>query len=217
MRWVLLGPPGAGKGTQAARLSRERKMPHVSTGDILREAMAVDSPLGRQAREFVERGELVPDDVIVGLVGERLEQDDCADGFLLDGFPRTGPQAEALDALLKKRQVKLDGVLYFRASRRELVDRLSGRRLCRACGANYHQQHLPPKRDGVCDRCGGPLYQREDDQPQAIENRLLVYEQRTKDLVDYYRRQGLLREVPAEQGIDDVWRAVCRWVDVAGD
>jgi len=160
---------------------------------------------------------LVPDDVIVGLIGERLEQDDCADGFLLDGFPRTGPQAEALDQLLAKRQVKLDGVLYFQASRQVLVDRLSGRRLCRECGANYHQQHLPPKRDEICDRCAGPLYQREDDRPEAIENRLRVYERRTKDLIDYYRRQGLLREVPADQGVDDVWRAVRGWVDATGD
>ena len=201
---VLLGPPGAGKGTQAKLLEQEFGAVQISTGDILRKAVADQSPLGKQAEGYIKRGALVPDDLITNLIAERLQQADCAQGFLLDGFPRTIPQAESLDALLKKLALSLNGVLSVQVPRAVIVERLAGRRTCKNCGALCHTVFDPPKRDGVCDRCGGELFQREDDKEETIANRLTVYDGQTAPLVDYYRRQGILREIDGVGSIEEI-------------
>ena len=201
---VLLGPPGAGKGTQAKLLEQEFGAVQISTGDILRKAVADQSPLGKQAGDYITRGALVPDDVIIDLIAERLQQKDCARGFLLDGFPRTIPQAESLDAILKKLALSLNGVLSVQVPREVIIERLAGRRTCKKCGALSHVVFDPPKRAGVCDRCGGELFQRDDDREETIANRLKVYEAQTAPLVDYYRRQGTLREIDGVGSIDQI-------------
>ena len=203
-RVVLLGPPGAGKGTQAKLLEQEFGAVQISTGDILRKAVADQSPLGKQAGDYITRGALVPDDVIIDLIAERLQQKDCARGFLLDGFPRTIPQAESLDAILKKLALSLNGVLSVQVPREVIIERLAGRRTCKKCGALSHVVFDPPKRAGVCDRCGGELFQRDDDREETIANRLKVYEAQTAPLVDYYRRQGTLREIDGVGSIDQI-------------
>lgn len=204
MRLVFLGPPGAGKGTQARQLSREWQVPQVATGDMLREAVAAGTPLGLRAKRIMDEGALVPDDVIVGLIGERLRQPDAAGGFILDGFPRTLGQAEALDRLLKDLGQTLDGVLYFRVPELELVRRLSGRRICRQCQTAYHVVSAPPARPGVCDRCGGDLYQRDDDSETTVRTRLQVYERQTVPLLEYYGDRGLLATIDGEGSIDAI-------------
>jgi adenylate kinase len=203
-RVVLLGPPGAGKGTQAKLLEQEFGAVQISTGDILRKAVADQSPLGKQAEDYIKRGALVPDDLITNLIAERLQQADSARGFLLDGFPRTIPQAESLDALLKKLALSLNGVLSVQVPRAVIIERLAGRRTCKHCGALCHTVFDPPKRDGVCDRCGGELFQREDDKEETIANRLTVYDGQTVPLVDYYRRQGILREIDGVGSIEEI-------------
>lgn len=195
MRLVLLGAPGAGKGTLAKQLSGALGAVHVSTGDIFREEVAAGSELGRRARSYMDRGELVPDEVVISMVEQRLSRPDCAPGFILDGFPRTVPQAGALDASLRARGTPLDAVLDIEAPEDLLIRRLSGRRVCRACGAIYHVENKPPKVAGVCDVDGGPVYQRDDDQPEAIRRRLRVYAEATAPLTAYYRAQGILRPV----------------------
>jgi adenylate kinase len=201
---VLLGPPGAGKGTQAKLLEQEFGAVQISTGDILRKAVADQSPLGKQAGDYITRGALVPDDVIIDLIAERLQQKDCARGFLLDGFPRTIPQAESLDAILKKLALSLNGVLSVQVPREVIIERLAGRRTCKKCGALSHVVFDPPRQAGVCDRCGGELFQRDDDREETITNRLKVYEAQTAPLVDYYRRQGTLREIDGVGSIDEI-------------
>ena len=203
-RVVLLGPPGAGKGTQAKLLEQEFGAVQISTGDILRKAVADQSPLGKQAEDYIKRGALVPDDLITNLIAERLQQADSARGFLLDGFPRTIPQAQSLDGLLKKLALSLNGVLSVQVPRAVIIERLAGRRTCKKCGALCHMVFDPPKRDGVCDRCGGELFQREDDKEETIANRLAVYDAQTAPLVDYYRRQGILREINGVGSIDEI-------------
>jgi adenylate kinase len=203
-RVVLLGPPGAGKGTQAKLLEQEFGAVQISTGDILRKAVADQTPLGKQAGDFITRGALVPDDVIVELIAERLQQKDCARGFLLDGFPRTIPQAESLDAILKNLALSLNGVLSVQVPREVIIERLAGRRTCKRCGALSHVVFEPSKQAGVCDRCGGELFQRDDDREETIANRLTVYEAQTAPLVDYYRRQGMLREIDGVGSISDI-------------
>jgi adenylate kinase len=204
VRLVFLGPPGAGKGTQARQLAREWGVPQIATGDMLREAVAAGTPLGRQAKRIMDEGALVPDDVIVGLIAERVRQPDAASGFIFDGFPRTLGQAEALDRLLKDLGQKLDAVLYFQVAEPELVRRLSGRRLCRQCQSAFHVVSAPPRRAGVCDRCGGELYQRDDDSEATVRNRLQVYERQTTPLLDYYRERGLLTTINGEGSIDAI-------------
>jgi len=204
MRVLFLGPPGAGKGTQARELAREWGVPQVATGDMLREQMAAGTALGREAKQFYDRGELVPDDVILRMVDDRFRQPDAANGFLLDGFPRTIAQADGLAAMLQRSGQKLDMVVYFDVSEPELVRRLTGRRLCRKCQTPYHLVSAPPKRDGVCDKCGGELYQRDDDAEATVRNRLAVYERQTSPLLDYYRQRGLLRSVSGEGPVDNV-------------
>jgi adenylate kinase len=201
---VLLGPPGAGKGTQAKLLEQEFGAVQISTGDILRKAVADQTPLGKQAGDFIKRGALVPDDVIVDLIAERLQQKDCARGFLLDGFPRTIPQAESLDAILKKLALSLNCVLSVQVPREVIIERLAGRRTCKQCGALSHVVFEPSKQAGVCDRCGGELFQRDDDREETIANRLKVYEAQTAPLADYYRRQGLLREIDGVGSVSDI-------------
>ena len=207
MRLVLLGAPGAGKGTLAKQFSSALGVVHISTGDIFREEVAAGSELGVKARSYMDRGELVPDEVVIGMVRQRLSRPDCTPGFILDGFPRTAPQAEALDALLRQCGTPLDAVLDIEVPEEVVVRRLSGRRVCRQCSAIYHIENRPPSEPGVCDVCGGELYQRDDDQPEAIRRRLRVYEEATAPLTGYYRTQGLLRTVDGSGTPDQVLAA----------
>lgn len=191
---VFLGPPGAGKGTQARFLQKKYGACQISTGDILRKAVRDQTPLGRRAAEYIDKGELVPDDVMLELIAERLHEEG-GNGFILDGFPRTVAQANGLDTILKDMGFKLDCVFSLEVPHRVIVRRLAGRRTCKRCGALYHAEFGPPKYEGVCDRCGGELYQREDDREETVAARLSVYEIQTAPLIDYYRRRGLLKQI----------------------
>ncbi len=201
---VLLGGPGAGKGTQAERLSQALGIPQVSTGDLFRENLKKETPLGLLARGYMERGELVPDEVTVGMVRERLAQPDCVGGAIFDGFPRTVAQAEALEALLAEMGNRLAVVPYIKVPEDVLLARLAGRWTCKACGAMYHQIFSPPQQAGVCDKCGGELYQRADDTAETQKHRIQVYFEQTAPLIDYYREKGLLVEVDGRRGIDEI-------------
>ncbi len=204
MNILFMGPPGAGKGTQAERIVETFEIPHISTGDAFRLAMKQGTPLGQKAKEYVDQGLLVPDDVTNGIVRERLLQDDCGKGFLLDGFPRTLAQAEALDGMLSEMGRKIDHVVNLRVDRSLLLARLTGRRICKACGATYHVLFNPPKQEGVCDKCAGELYQRSDDTEEKVGTRLDEYISKTAPLLAYYENKGLLREVDGEKEIDTV-------------
>lgn len=201
---VLMGLPGAGKGTQAARIVDELNIPHISTGDMFRAAVKEETPLGLEAKSYMDQGQLVPDRVTIGIVRERLGKDDCANGFLLDGFPRTVPQAEALDELTKDLGRELDHVIYIEVDEDELLKRLTGRRICRDCGATYHVLFAPPKVERVCDRCGGELYQRDDDRVETVANRLKVNMEQTEKLLQYYQKTGKLHRVDGKQPIEHV-------------
>ncbi len=204
MNLILLGAPGAGKGSQAAHLVKKLQVPHVSTGDMLREARRSGTELGRKAAEYMDAGKLVPDEVVIGLVEERLSRPDAAKGFILDGFPRTVGQADALLALLDRMGRKVDHVLLLDVPEEVLVRRLSGRRSCPKCGRPYHVEFTPPKRDGLCDDCGAELVWREDDRPEAVRQRLKVYEEQTAPLIDYFERKGLLRRVDGQGTVEEV-------------
>jgi len=208
MNVVLLGPPGAGKGTQAIRISDHYGILHISTGDIFRRAVAQETVLGLKAKEYMNRGDLVPDDVVIGIVEQRLEEPDCADGFLLDGFPRTVPQAQALEQSLADAGRELDKVLNIEVDRDELVRRLTGRRTCRSCGKVYHLIFDPPKSPDACDICGGALWQRDDDSEETVINRLRVYDDQTAPLIDYYRTRGLLTSVNGKQAVEVVFSRI---------
>ena len=212
MRLIFLGPPGAGKGTQAKALAREWGVPQVSTGEMLRDAVKAGTPLGREAQRVMESGGLVSDDVMVGIIAERLRQPDAARGFILDGFPRTIAQAEALNRLLKDLGQGLDAVVYFDVPEAELIRRLTGRRLCRQCQTAYHLVSAPPRREGICDRCGGELYQRDDDSEPTVRHRLEVYARQTAPLLDYYRGRSLLTTVKADGDVESITRAIRRAV-----
>ena len=201
---LLMGPPSAGKGTQAARLVERLHVPHISTGDMFRAAVSEGTPLGLQAKACMEKGELVPDEVTVGIVAERLAKDDCKKGCILDGFPRTKVQAQALDGILKKLGLKLDKVLNIHVPSAVLIERAVGRRICKQCGATYHVKFNPPKVENVCDECGGALYQRADDSEETMKSRLDVYEAQTKPLIAFYKEAGLYAEVDGQQTIDQV-------------
>ena len=204
MNILFMGPPGAGKGTQAERIVDEFGIPHISTGDAFRLAMKQETPLGLKAKEYVDQGLLVPDEITNGIVKERLALDDCNKGFLLDGFPRTLQQAEALDAMLVELNRGIDHVINLKVDRGLLLARLTGRRICKACGSTYHVMFNPPKQDGVCDKCDGELYQRSDDTEEKVGTRLDEYISKTAPLLNYYSGKGLLREVDGEKEIDTV-------------
>ncbi len=201
---VFLGAPGAGKGTQAATVAGELKLAHIATGDMFREAQKQETELAKQARFYMEKGELVPDEVTIRMVLERISAPDCENGVIFDGFPRTLKQAEALDEALEKQGRMIDSVVYIKVSEDELLERLSGRWICRQCQAPYHMVNSPPKTPGKCDRCGGELYQRPDDKPETIKERLRVYFVETAPLIDYYNRADKLLEVGGEGSVDDV-------------
>ena len=204
MRLILLGPPGAGKGTQAKRVIEEFDIPHISTGDIFRKNIKEKTELGKKVEGLLAEGKLVPDELTIEIVWDRLDQEDCKNGFLLDGFPRTIPQAEALDEGLAKRGLKLDRVLNIDVDKDSLVKRLSGRRVCPNCGASYHIDNNPPKVEGICDVCQTPIIQREDDKEQTVLDRIKVYDSQTKPLVDFYNKQDLVFTVDGTLPIDEI-------------
>ncbi len=205
MNIILLGAPGAGKGTQAKMLEEKFNISQISTGDMLRAAKQAKTPLGLEAEKYMNAGKLVPDQVVIGLIRERLKQADNNKGYILDGFPRTVSQAEALTEMLRALGSKLDAVMSLEVSEEDLVHRLTGRRNCSQCGAGYHLQFSPPLHPGTCDRCGAPLIQREDDQEQTIRKRLKVYRDQTSPLVDYYLKQGILKKVPGTGSVTEVF------------
>lgn len=215
MRLILLGPPGVGKGTQAQLIAGRLGLAHIATGDMFREAVRQGTELGVLARSYMDRGDLVPDQVTIRMLLERIRQPDAAKGFMLDGFPRNLTQADALDQALAAEGSDIDRVLLIEAPDEELVRRLSGRWLCRSCGSVYHEQSNPPAQAGVCDRCGGQLYQREDDRPETVRTRLQV-QKPPADLVGHYRRKGILREVNGDQPLERVTEDLLQALDVAG-
>lgn len=209
MHYILIGLPGAGKGTQAAKLVDKYDIPHISTGDMFRAALKNETPLGLEAKKFMDRGELVPDEVTIGIVRERLEKDDCKKGFLLDGFPRTIPQAEALNEILDSLDLSLDGTISIEVPEENLIKRLSGRRVCDDCGATFHVIYNQPEEEGVCDECGGELIQRKDDQEETIKNRLKVNREKTQVLKEFYSEDDLLEKVDGTGDVDEVFDRIC--------
>jgi adenylate kinase len=205
---ILLGPPGAGKGTQAEKIVAERDLTYISTGAILRSAVKAETTLGRKVRQFMDQGKLVPDELVVEIVKDRLMEPDCANGALLDGFPRTVVQAVFLDKVLPDIQAGIDRVLSIEVNEEELVERLTGRRVCSDCGANYHIKFKPPKVRNVCDQCGGDLYQRDDDSLETVKERLEVYKNQTEPLIKFYEEQGVLSTIDGNQDIDTVFKQV---------
>ena len=209
MRLVLLGAPGAGKGTQAKMLIEKYKIPQISTGDILRKAVADSTPLGKEAKVIMDKGELVPDKIVLGLVEERVKQDDCKKGFILDGFPRNTAQAEALDKMLNATGLPIDSALSVDVPKDDLMKRLTGRRTCKNCQQMYNVYYSPPKKDALCDKCGGELFQRGDDKEDTIKKRLDVYDAQTAPLIDYYNKKGILKSVMGVGNIDEIFNKVC--------
>lgn len=205
MNLVLMGLPGAGKGTQAERIVENYSIPHISTGDMFRAAIKEGTPLGIKAKSFMDQGNLVPDEVTIGIVRERLSKDDCEKGFLLDGFPRTVAQADALEGMLSELGKTIDYVINIDVDQSILMERLTGRRICKSCGSTYHLVFNPPARDGICDKCGGELYQRPDDNAETVGNRLEVNLEQTKPLLDFYNAKGYLRNINGQQHIDEVF------------
>ncbi len=208
MRLILVGPPGAGKGTQAVALAAHYKIPHISTGDIFRANLKNGTELGKQAQSFMDRGELVPDSVTNEMVKDRLGNSDVANGFLLDGFPRNTNQAEVLDVILKDKKMPLDAALELSIDNSEIIRRLSGRRTCRNCSATFHKDFEKPKVDGVCDKCNGELYQREDDKEEVITRRLEIYAQQTEPIISYYKKAGILKKMSAVGDVAEITQKV---------
>jgi len=206
LRTILLGPPGAGKGTQAVKIVEKYSIPHISTGDIFRENIKNETELGKRAKSYMDRGELVPDELVVEIATDRLTKNDCKNGFLLDGFPRTIFQAEKLDEFLTKRGEKIDKVINIDVEKDALVKRITGRRVCKSCGASYHVVNIPPKKDGVCDLCDGELIQRADDTEETVLNRIDVYNKQTKPLVDYYDKAGVIVNIDGNKDLEMFFR-----------
>jgi len=209
MRLVLLGAPGAGKGTQAKKLIEKYGMPQISTGDLLRAAVSAGTPLGKEAKSVMDKGELVPDRIVLGMVEERLKQDDCKKGYILDGFPRNTAQAEALDKMLAALNMSLSAALSVDVPFDDLMKRLTGRRTCKACGQMYNMYFKPPAKEGTCDKCSGELFQRDDDKEATIKKRLEVYNAQTAPLIEYYGKKGILKSVSGTGNIDDIFKKVC--------
>lgn len=210
MKIILMGGPGAGKGTQANPLVERYHFPHISTGDMFRAAIKDGTALGLKAKSFMDAGGLVPDEVTIGIVEERLAQPDCVDGFLLDGFPRTLAQGQALATILDRLGMKLDGVINIEVAEAVLIPRLTGRRICRKCGSSFHMVFNPPEKDGVCGQCGGELYQRSDDNVETAQNRLNVYNTQTEPLINFYEQQGLIKRINGDQPIDKVFQDIVK-------
>ena len=208
MKIIMLGAPGAGKGTQAKKIAEKYHIPHISTGDIFRANIKKGTELGKKAKTYMDQGLLVPDELTVDLVIDRVGQDDCKDGYILDGFPRTIPQAECLDAALEKRGEKVDFAIDVEVPDENIVNRMSGRRACVGCGATYHIKYNPTKVDGVCDACGEKLVLRDDDKPETVQKRLGVYHDQTQPLIDYYTKSGVLKEVDGTVDMEDVFQAI---------
>jgi adenylate kinase len=208
MNLIFLGPPGVGKGTVAKYVMEAKGIPQISTGDLLRAAVKKGSTLGKQAKEYMESGRLVPDKLVIGLLKDRITEDDCKNGFILDGFPRTIPQAKALE----ESNVKIDKVMNFIASDRTVIERISGRRTCKKCNAIYHIKNIPPKVEGVCDKCGGELFQRDDDKPEKVQKRLEVYKEQTEPLIEFYKGKGILIDIKTEQSLDKIVGEVMRQI-----
>lgn len=208
MKIVMLGAPGAGKGTQAERIAEKYNIPHISTGDIFRANLRNGTELGKKAKTYMDAGELVPDSLTVDLVIDRVAQDDCAKGYILDGFPRTIPQATAFTKALAEKGLKVDYAINVDVPDENIVKRMSGRRSCPACGATYHVVFMAPKKEGICDNCGGELVQRADDKPETVLNRLRVYHESTQPLIDYYKEAGVLFDVDGTMAMDDVFAAI---------
>lgn len=208
MKIILLGPPGAGKGTQAKSISSKYEIPHISTGDIFRKHISLKTPLGMKAKMFMEKGQLVPDELTIELVQDRLKQDDCSDGFLLDGFPRTVKQAEALDVFLSKSDSKIDKALLIEVPKGFIIDRMTGRRVCLTCGASYHIKYNPPRIVERCDICGGDIIQRKDDEVNTVSERLDVYDKQTQPLIEYYKNKNVLATVDGTKPINDVFKSI---------
>lgn len=208
MKIIMLGAPGAGKGTQAKQIAGKYNIPHISTGDIFRANIKQGTELGKKAKEYMDQGLLVPDELTCDLVVDRINQEDCKNGFVLDGFPRTIPQAEALDAALKKMNQKMDYAIDVDVPDENIVKRMGGRRACLNCGATYHIVSIPPKKEGVCDVCGSELVLRDDDKPETVQKRLNVYHEQTQPLIDYYTKQGILKSVDGTVPMEDVFAAI---------
>lgn len=209
MRIILLGPPGAGKGTQAKSISNKYNIPHISTGDIFRKNIREKTPLGVEAKKHIDNGQLVPDELTIAIVNDRLNEDDCSQGYLLDGYPRTVNQAESLDEFLQDKNQKLDTALLIKVPRKFILERMTGRRVCPSCGASYHIKFNLPKVDGICDICGSNVVQRADDTADTVNKRLDIYEAQTQPLIDYYKEENLLSEVDGTQAINDVFKSIC--------
>ena len=208
MKIIMLGAPGAGKGTQAKQIADKYSIPHISTGDIFRANLKAGTDLGKKAKEYMDQGLLVPDELTCDLVMDRISQDDCKNGFVLDGFPRTIPQAEALDAALSKIGQKMDYAIDVDVPDENIINRMSGRRACLNCGATYHIVSIPTKVEGVCDRCGSPVVLRDDDQPETVKKRLEVYHAQTQQMIDYYKEQDILKSVDGTQPMENVFHAI---------
>lgn len=208
MKIIMLGAPGAGKGTQAKRIAVQYGIPHISTGDIFRYNVKNATELGRKAKEYMDQGLLVPDELTLELIMDRFTQDDCQNGYVLDGFPRTIPQAEALTAALAKQDDAIDYAINVDVPDEAIVSRMSGRRACLSCGGTYHIVFNPSKKDGICDVCGGELVLRKDDSPETVQNRLLVYHEQTQPLIDYYKKQNILKEVDGTKEMEEVFRSI---------
>lgn len=209
MKVVMLGAPGAGKGTQAKKIAAKYNVPHISTGDIFRANIKEGTELGKKAKSYMDQGLLVPDELVVDLVVDRLQQQDCSNGYVLDGFPRTIPQAEALDAALRDLGTQLDFALDIDVADEFIIKRMSGRRACLGCGATYHIVNIPPKTEGICDTCRGELVLRDDDKPETVEKRLSVYHEQTQPLIDYYKNSAILVTLDGTQDMNDVFDSIC--------